>query len=57
MSKWINTVDTTLNLDIAFSSHPFLFQVQSDHSEEFFAPKLDKYGYEALFNWKNAKIV
>ena len=32
------------------------FQVQSDHFEEFFAPELDKHGYQALFKRKTAEV-
>lgn len=34
----------------------FHFQVQSDHFEEFFAPELDKHGYQALFKRKTAEV-
>lgn len=33
-----------------------LFQVQSNHFEEFFAPELDKHGYQALFKRKTAEV-
>ncbi|CAA2981718.1 carbon catabolite repressor protein 4 homolog 1-like [Olea europaea var. sylvestris] len=33
-----------------------LQEVQSDHFEEFFAPELDKYGYQALFKRKTAEV-
>ena len=33
-----------------------LFQVQSDHFEEFFAPELDKHGYQALYKKKTAEV-
>lgn len=32
------------------------FQVQSNHFEEFFAPELDKHGYQALFKKKTAEV-
>lgn len=35
----------------------FWFQVQSDHYEEFFAPELDKHGYQALFKRKTNEVV
>lgn len=34
----------------------FNFQVQSNHFEEFFAPELDKHGYQALFKRKTAEV-
>lgn len=34
----------------------FHFQVQSNHFEEFFAPELDKHGYQALFKRKTAEV-
>lgn len=34
---------------------PF-FQVQSDHFEEFFAPELDKHGYQALYKKKTTEV-
>ncbi|XP_009628616.1 carbon catabolite repressor protein 4 homolog 1-like [Nicotiana tabacum] len=33
-----------------------LQEVQSDHFEEFFAPELDKHGYQALFKRKTAEV-
>ncbi|XP_042048397.1 carbon catabolite repressor protein 4 homolog 1-like [Salvia splendens] len=33
-----------------------LQEVQSNHFEEFFAPELDKYGYQALFKRKTAEV-
>ncbi|KAI3471421.1 hypothetical protein Pfo_029617 [Paulownia fortunei] len=33
-----------------------LQEVQSDHLEEFFAPELDKHGYQALFKRKTAEV-
>ena len=33
------------------------FQVQSDHYEEFFAPELDKHGYQALYKRKTNEVV
>lgn len=32
------------------------FQVQCDHFDEFFAPELDKHGYQALFKRKTAEV-
>ncbi|KAL8459806.1 hypothetical protein ACS0TY_030891 [Phlomoides rotata] len=33
-----------------------LQEVQSDHFEEFFAPELDKHGYQAMFKRKTAEV-
>lgn len=33
------------------------FQVQNDHYEEFFAPELDKHGYQALYKRKTNEVV
>ncbi|KAH6755738.1 DNAse I-like superfamily protein [Perilla frutescens var. hirtella] len=33
-----------------------LQEVQSDHFEEFFAPELDKHGYQAMFKKKTAEV-
>ena len=33
-----------------------LQEVQSDHFEEFFAPELDKHGYQALFKKKTSEV-
>lgn len=38
------------------STVSFLSQVQSDHFEEFFAPELDKHGYQALYKRKTAEV-
>lgn len=35
---------------------PASFQVQSDHFEEFFAPELDKHGYQALYKRKTNEV-
>lgn len=35
----------------------FSLQVQNDHYEEFFAPELDKHGYQALFKRKTNEVV
>lgn len=32
------------------------FQIQSDHFEEFFAPELDKHGYQALYKRKTNEV-
>jgi len=32
-------------------------QVQSDHYEEFFAPELDKHGYQALYKRKTNEVL
>lgn len=32
------------------------FQVQSDHFEEYFAPELDKHGYQALYKRKTSEV-
>ncbi|XP_004234785.1 carbon catabolite repressor protein 4 homolog 1-like [Solanum lycopersicum] len=34
-----------------------LQEVQSDHFEEFFAPELDKHGYQALFKRKTTEVI
>lgn len=34
----------------------FPFQIQSDHFEEFFAPELDKHGYQALYKRKTNEV-
>lgn len=34
-----------------------LQEVQSDHFEEFFAPELDKHGYQAFFKRKTAEVI
>lgn len=42
-----------------YLSNIFLFsilQVQNDHFEEFFAPELDKHGYQALFKRKTNEV-
>lgn len=33
-----------------------LSQVQSDHFDEFFAPELDKHGYQALYKRKTNEV-
>lgn len=33
-----------------------LFQIQSDHFEEYFAPELDKHGYQALYKRKTNEV-
>lgn len=35
---------------------PFVLQVQNDHFDEFFAPELDKHGYQALFKRKTNEV-
>lgn len=32
------------------------FQVQYDHFDEFFAPELDKHGYQALYKRKTSEV-
>lgn len=34
----------------------YYFQVQSNHFEEFFAPELDKHGYQALFKKRTTEV-
>lgn len=34
----------------------FVLQVQNDHFDEFFAPELDKHGYQALFKRKTNEV-
>ena len=34
----------------------FQNQVQHDHFEEFFAPELDKHGYQALYKRKTSEV-
>jgi hypothetical protein len=36
---------------------PFFPQVQNDHYEEFFAPELDKHGYNGLFKRKTTEVI
>lgn len=45
-----------LKLCLVFFSYVYSCQVQSDHFEEFFAPELDKHGYQALFKRKTAEV-
>ena len=33
-----------------------LFQVQSDHFEEFFGPELEKHGYASVYKKKTAEV-
>lgn len=40
-----------------FLNYLMTFQVQSDHFEEFFAPELDKHGYEALYKKRTSEVV
>lgn len=39
------------------NGQPFLLQVQSDHYDEYFAPELDKHGYNGLFKRKTTEVV
>ena len=34
----------------------FIWQVQSDHFHEIFAPELDKHGYQALYKRKTNEV-
>lgn len=47
----------TMNKYTRVTSFPFfIFQVQNDHFDEFFAPELDKHGYQALFKRKTNEV-
>ena len=37
-------------------SYSFMWQVQSDHFHEIFAPELDKHGYQALYKRKTNEV-
>lgn len=34
----------------------YCFQVQNNHYEEFFAPELDKHGYQALYKKRTSEV-
>lgn len=51
ISKWYHGLWISLaNLSL------HLLQVQSDHFEEFFAPELDKHGYQALYKKNTSEV-
>ncbi|RZC93649.1 hypothetical protein C5167_007690 [Papaver somniferum] len=46
-----------MNWNTKYEKHyPCLILVQSDHFDEFFAPELDKHGYQALYKKKTTEV-